>query len=100
MTNFPEHPRNMTEDVKNAAVASGSSLFSVLMGFLKPLGEMASSVSAIVGCVVACIMLWRLIRPPAHPVVYPYTPPSPPNQEPSSGTKTVPENATTNPQHP
>lgn len=77
------------EVIRDGSVGVGASVFSVLMGVLKPLGEVASSMSSIIGCIVACIMLWRLLRP-SPVVVPPYHPPAVPNQEPASGTKSEP----------
>lgn len=52
------------EVIRDGSVGIGASVFSVLMQWIKPIGEAASSISSIIGCVVACIMLWRLIRTP------------------------------------
>jgi hypothetical protein len=35
---------------------------SAIMGWLKPLGEFASSIGSIVTCIIACVMLYRLLR--------------------------------------
>jgi hypothetical protein len=54
------HPR--MSDEAAAGVGGLASVLSVLLGWLKPLGEIASSLSAIFGCCIAGVMLWRLIR--------------------------------------
>jgi hypothetical protein len=67
-----------SEALRDGSVGIGASAFSVAMHYLKPIGEIASSISAIIGCIVACIMLWRLIQAP-YP--YQFPPPAQPKHE-------------------
>jgi hypothetical protein len=53
---------NNHDEIRDGSIGIGSGLVSAVMGILKPLGEVASSVGSIVGCVIACVMLYRLLR--------------------------------------
>lgn len=63
MNQGTNHPFKMSDEL-TAGIGGGASVLSVIVGWLKPLGEIASSVSAIFGCCIAGVMLWRLIRKP------------------------------------
>ena len=60
------HSFKMSDEV-TAGIGGSASVLSVLLGWLKPLGELASSLSAIFGCCIAGLMLWRLIRNKTEP---------------------------------
>jgi hypothetical protein len=60
MNQGTNHSLKMSDEVA-AGIGGGASVLSMIVGWLKPLGEIASSVSAIIGCVIAAVMLWRLI---------------------------------------
>jgi len=53
---------NQTSEIRDGSIGIGSGLLSAIMGWLKPLGEVASSVGSIVTCIIACVMLYRLLR--------------------------------------
>lgn len=66
MSGHTNHSLKMSDEV--AAWTGGSaSVLSVLLGWLKPIGEIASSLSAIFGCCIAGLMLWRLIWSKSEP---------------------------------
>lgn len=60
MNHGTNHSLKMSDEVA-AGIGGSASVLSVLVGWLKPLGEIASSISAIIGCIIAVVMLWRLI---------------------------------------
>lgn len=49
-------------EIRDGSIGIGSGLMSAIMGWLKPLGEVASHVGSIVTCTIACVMLYRLLR--------------------------------------
>lgn len=49
-------------EIRDGSIGIGSGLTSAIMGILKPLGEVASSIGSIVTCIIACVMLYRLLR--------------------------------------
>lgn len=55
----------MTNDhnqMRDWGVGAGSGLTSAILGWLKPLGDAASSIGAIATCIISLVMLYRLIR--------------------------------------
>jgi hypothetical protein len=53
---------NQPQEIRDGSIGIGSGLVSAVMGWLKPLGEVASSIGSIVTCIIACVMLYRLLR--------------------------------------
>lgn len=48
--------------LRDGSIGAASGFMSALLGVLKPLGDVASSVGAIAGCAVSLIMLYRLLK--------------------------------------
>jgi tetrahydromethanopterin S-methyltransferase subunit C len=53
---------NQAHEIRDGSIGIGSGIVSAIMGWLKPLGEVASSVGSIVTCIIACVMLYRILR--------------------------------------
>jgi tetrahydromethanopterin S-methyltransferase subunit C len=49
-------------EIRDGSIGIGSGLTSAIMGILRPLGDVASSIGSIVTCIIACVMLYRLLR--------------------------------------
>jgi hypothetical protein len=53
---------NHAHEIRDGSIGISSGIVSAIMGWLKPLGEVASSIGSIVTCIIACVMLYRLLR--------------------------------------
>jgi len=48
--------------LRDGTIGAASGFMSAMLGALKPLGDVASSIGAIAGCAVSLIMLYRLLK--------------------------------------
>lgn len=57
----PEMMQTNQHQIANATVGAGSGFLAAIIGWLQPIGQIASSVAAIIGCIISIIMLYRLL---------------------------------------
>lgn len=62
MQTEPRQAMTSPQQITDASVGAGSGFLAALIGWLQPIGQIASSLAAIIGCIISMVMLYRLLR--------------------------------------